>query len=266
MVAPWRPPLLPLLVVLTGTGLAWSWAPQEKILLRDLQVLTLYPGKYTNYRRTSPVPQLQCTGGSAGCSAHTPEVVQCYNKGSDGYDVQWECKANLDFSYRFGKIEVICEGYDFPDDPYILKGSCGLEYTLELTKDGQQKANSFGGNYYSTTSHDSLGAGAGLVLIILFVVLVYGVYKLFLCDNRPQHGFSYDDGNSGTNWQDYRNPPPPGFKSERQDYQSPPQPGFKSHFAGEEGPGEDGGSDAGVCVYCCCTIKMIYLCLSNLSL
>ena len=31
-------------------------------------------------------------------------------------------------SYRFGKIEVVCEGYDYPDDPYILKGSCAVRY------------------------------------------------------------------------------------------------------------------------------------------
>ena len=45
----------------------------------------------------------------------------------------------MDNLYRFGSVEVVCEGYDYPDDPYILKGSCGLEYTLELTKEGQNK-------------------------------------------------------------------------------------------------------------------------------
>jgi hypothetical protein len=53
--------------------------------------------------------------------------------------VQWECKADMDNLYRFGSVEVVCEGYDYSDDPYILKGSCGLEYTLELTKEGQNK-------------------------------------------------------------------------------------------------------------------------------
>ena len=53
--------------------------------------------------------------------------------------MQWECKADMDNLYRFGSVEVVCEGYDYPDDPYILKGSCGLEYTLELTKEGQNK-------------------------------------------------------------------------------------------------------------------------------
>ena len=32
--------------------------------------------------------QLKCIGGSAGCSSFSPQVVQCYNRGSDGFDVQ----------------------------------------------------------------------------------------------------------------------------------------------------------------------------------
>ena len=83
-------------------------------------------GKMTTGRRSSPVPQIRCVGGSAGCLAFQPRVVQCINRGSDGYDVQWECKTDMDSAYRFGKIQVSCEGYDYPDDPYILRGSCGV--------------------------------------------------------------------------------------------------------------------------------------------
>lgn len=32
----------------------------------------------------------------------------------------------MDNAYRFGDISVTCEGYDYPDDPYVLKGSCGV--------------------------------------------------------------------------------------------------------------------------------------------
>ena len=32
----------------------------------------------------------------------------------------------MDSKYRFGKIDVSCEGYDHPDDPYVLRGSCGV--------------------------------------------------------------------------------------------------------------------------------------------
>lgn len=40
--------------------------------------------------------------------------------------LQWECKTDMDSQYRFGEIAVNCEGYDYPDDPYVLKGSCGV--------------------------------------------------------------------------------------------------------------------------------------------
>ena len=39
--------------------------------------------------------------------------------------------------FRFGNVEVVCEGYVYPDDPFILKGSCGLEYTLDYTMEGK---------------------------------------------------------------------------------------------------------------------------------
>lgn len=41
--------------------------------------------------------------------------------------------------YRFGKTDVSCEGYRDRHDPYVLKGSCGLEYTLEYTDQGKAR-------------------------------------------------------------------------------------------------------------------------------
>uniref|UniRef100_A0A5F8HEE2 Store-operated calcium entry-associated regulatory factor n=1 Tax=Monodelphis domestica TaxID=13616 RepID=A0A5F8HEE2_MONDO len=141
---------------------------KEKILLRDIQALTLHRDRFTTARRTAPIPQLQCLGGSAGCPAHIPEIVQCRNKGWDGFDVQWECKAELDTSYRFGKTAVSCEGYDYPDDPYVLRGSCGLEFNLELTEQGRKKykdagsnanshGNTYGSNYFPGIRHTRMG-------------------------------------------------------------------------------------------------------------
>ena len=40
--------------------------------------------------------------------------------------LQWECTAQTDKKYQLGRIQVSCEGYDYPDDPYILRGSCGV--------------------------------------------------------------------------------------------------------------------------------------------
>jgi len=39
---------------------------------------------------------------------------------------QWECKTDMDNAYRFGRTDVSCEGFSHADDPYILKGSCGV--------------------------------------------------------------------------------------------------------------------------------------------
>jgi len=109
----------------------------DRVKLQDIKVLTLRDGEMTTGRRSSPLQQLKCVGGSAK-GLFYPSVVQCYNRGFDGTTVQWECKADMDTLYRFGDIQVACEGYDYPGDPYILAGSCGLEYTLQYTRQGRQ--------------------------------------------------------------------------------------------------------------------------------
>lgn len=105
---------------------------KNKIKLRDIEVITLRHGHWTTGRRTRPVPQLQCIGGTNRCK-FLPQVVQCYNRGFNGEDIQWECKADLNANLRFNKIDVTCEGYDFPEDDYVLVGSCGLEYSIDTT-------------------------------------------------------------------------------------------------------------------------------------
>ncbi|KAI1888237.1 hypothetical protein AGOR_G00182960 [Albula goreensis] len=229
------------------------------VLLRDVQALTLYKGRYTTARRTSPVLQLQCVGGSAGCGSFVPEVVQCQNKGWDGIDVQWECKTDMDNAYRFGRIEVTCEGFNHPDDPYILKGSCGLEYTLELTEQGRHRsgggagggfadfASSFfqgssngRGAHHSASSfgQGSTGVGAGgdagsLLVVALFLLLAYGVYKMFLCGPVPGQQRFPDSGPQEPGAPNM-GPPPPGFKP---DYTDP-----SSGYGASAGyPGGSGG-------------------------
>lgn len=32
----------------------------------------------------------------------------------------------MDNAYRFGQVTVGCEGYEYPDDPFVLRGSCGV--------------------------------------------------------------------------------------------------------------------------------------------
>ncbi|KAG8429524.1 hypothetical protein GDO86_019954 [Hymenochirus boettgeri] len=219
-----------------------GWNQQERTLLRDIQAITLYADRYTNGRRTAPVPQLKCIGGSAGCHTMIPQVVQCHNRGWDGIDVQWECKVDMDNSYRFGKVEVSCEGFDYPEDPYVLRGSCGLEYTLELTDEGQKRSQdryssgSFGSNFFQGHSKSwntqATSDGSGLIFLLVIAALAYGVYKLFL---------------SGPSMQQHPQPDEYGHEYQSQSHSSaPPPPGFKSDFTGSStGYGFSGNSASG---------------------
>jgi hypothetical protein len=117
------------------------FAVHQKALLRDIDVLTLHRGQFTTGRRGSPVPQLNCVGGTAHRDSFKVETVQCKNTGFNGRDYSWKCESQLDKSLKLGKITVSCEGFDRPDDPYVLVGSCGLEYTLDYTNQQTQHIN-----------------------------------------------------------------------------------------------------------------------------
>eukprot|EP01122_Echinamoeba_exundans_P010869 TRINITY_DN4160_c0_g1_i1.p1 TRINITY_DN4160_c0_g1~~TRINITY_DN4160_c0_g1_i1.p1 ORF type:complete len:307 (+),score=41.92 TRINITY_DN4160_c0_g1_i1:107-1027(+) len=165
------------------------------IKLTDVQALTFKAGQYTNARRTSAIPQLECTGGSALSRRDLhPTVVQCVNRGTDGYDVQWACSAELDSRVKLGDIDVSCEGYRDPDDPYVLKGSCGLRYTLEYTAQGKEEASSQSSwsnyNRYGTTgqSEGSSWFGRFFTYFVIIVVLI-GLYST--CKSRPSIGSSF---------------------------------------------------------------------------
>ena len=88
-----------------------------------MRSFTAYAGRMTTARRLRPIAQLQCKGGPCELS---PASMQCYNKGWDGKTVNWDCRADLDQRVRFGGVHVVCEGYDYAGDQYILAGSCGV--------------------------------------------------------------------------------------------------------------------------------------------
>lgn len=44
--------------------------------------------------------------GAGGCGYWRPDIVQCYNTGSDGYDASWKCEASMPEGYSFSWIEV----------------------------------------------------------------------------------------------------------------------------------------------------------------
>lgn len=249
--------LLLLLSFLLVAGPALCWKDPDRILLRDVEALTLYSDRYTTSRRLDPIPQLKCVGGTAGCDAYTPKVVQCQNKGWDGYDVQWECKTDLDIAYKFGKTVVSCEGYESSEDQYILRGSCGLEYNLDYTELGLSKLKESGKHqgfsdyYHKLSSVDS----CGLVTVAVLFVLAFAVYKLFLSDGQgspPPYSEHPPYSQHSQRFAGTAGVPPPGFKSDFTGPQSTSygaSSGFGSAFGGQSyassGPGFWSGVGAG---------------------
>lgn len=110
----------------------------SRIALENIPAITFYKDSLTAARRTTPIAQLVCLGKP--CATYQPEVVRCRNIGGSGVNVDWkasdrtlnyirpkvpcpqQCEADLPSSLRFGKVEVSCEGWSGPGDPYVMKG------------------------------------------------------------------------------------------------------------------------------------------------
>ena len=265
--------------------------PKNAVLLSKVQSLTLRDGKKTTARRVSAIPQvcnpriplfpsttlfetaplttttqLKCVGGS-GCKHYTVDTLRCTNSGY-GYtedDVEWTCTASLPPEFKLGSTDVICEGYDSPNDPYILKGSCGVEYRLVLTDAGVEKYGSdsswsqkiFGGGDQRKPASSAQGKvygakkeeGAGpFFWIIFWAVVIFFIWRVWPRGgpNRPANrraggggwggwgGGGGGGGGGGPFWPPNNDPPPP------YDAQFPPktsntggwQPGFWSGLLG----------------------------------
>ncbi|KIW73128.1 hypothetical protein PV04_01270 [Phialophora macrospora] len=200
--------------------------PKNAVLLSKVSALTVRAGKQTASRRVSPVPQLQCVGPSRICSLYAIDVMRCTNEGSDYEDgnIQWSCKASLPEEFKLGSTDVTCEGYESSEDPYVLKGSCGVEYRLLLTEKGDQKYGSGswfdgGGSSGGTNKTEKI---AGYLFMALFVlvlfIIVRGIYNAWRDDaprRRPRGGGGFGGFGGGG---DDNDPPPP------YDPRPPPQP------------------------------------------
>ncbi|CAG8629050.1 10677_t:CDS:2 [Paraglomus brasilianum] len=154
-----------------------SW--HEKVLLNDVNSLTFYRGERTAGRRTAPIPQMSCVDGKA-CGEFVPTSITCSNVGTYGYHPQWKCQATLPRHLGFGRVAVSCEGYDYPGDPYVLKGSCGLQYSLSYI-DGSKKSDRFYDSYGYSQSNQMFGYMFGL---LFFCVLAFIAYNFILAVRR----------------------------------------------------------------------------------
>eukprot|EP00013_Stygamoeba_regulata_P014264 CAMPEP_0177680388 /NCGR_PEP_ID=MMETSP0447-20121125/30145_1 /TAXON_ID=0 /ORGANISM="Stygamoeba regulata, Strain BSH-02190019" /LENGTH=263 /DNA_ID=CAMNT_0019189713 /DNA_START=124 /DNA_END=911 /DNA_ORIENTATION=- len=166
------PGVISIVLILSIASIAHvAHADSPKVRLTDVKALVFRRGALTTGRRSAPVQQLTCVGGNA-CHV-VLDSVMCQNVGDDGFDVTWKCQADMESKYRFGKVTVTCEGYDHPDDPFILRGSCGLEYELHSSDQGYH---SYTKGY--TDSYSSGGFFSNLFPILLIAFVAYILYSV----------------------------------------------------------------------------------------
>lgn len=165
-----------------------------QVHIQDVQVLTLYQGDYTTGRRSAPVPQLRCVGGTAMSEGYRIKSMQCHNQGFDGHDANWKCDAEVPNNMKLGRVTVNCEGYEFPEDPHILIGSCGAEYELSYVAHSSPHRDvtvttwfdPFTGMYYNTYSH-----GGEVMVIFWLLMLLIALALLSSCLDSYNHRRSH---------------------------------------------------------------------------
>lgn len=185
------------LAAVVATG-AVAWGDKDKVLLEKVTAVTLREGQLTAGRRSAGVPQIACRSSTDLCR-YAPRTMRCVNQGFDGTDVQWSCTADLDSDVRFVSTDVSCEGYEYPDDPYILRNSCGVEIELEFVRGASGRSR--GGHDYrdhQSYQYSSDSEGSSFVGILIVAGLV--AFTLYYCvpsTNRGRRGSSRGSGGFG---------------------------------------------------------------------
>jgi len=94
----------------------------------------------------------------------------------------------MEMKYKFGQVQVTCEGFDYPEDPYILAGSCGLEYTIDRVgstgSTSYGSSNNGGTSFWSSSDTSEEGSWA-LFIIIGFVIFLLVTNLNSSSDERP---------------------------------------------------------------------------------
>ena len=123
--------IIPLFLILISLGAVFGAGP---ILLSNVKELHFRAGELTASRRVPPVNQMTCVGGTGQRESHKVTYARCVNThyGTNNQEPVWRCEIGTFDNVKLGQAWVNCEGYKDSDDPYVLDGSCALEYTLDL--------------------------------------------------------------------------------------------------------------------------------------
>jgi hypothetical protein len=114
--------------------------------ISQVRQLVFREGAMTEGMR-SRVPQLKCVSGQCH---QGPGVVHCQVTGNShaSGDPLWKCDGELPVGLRFGATDVVCEGFRYPEDEFVTKNSCGLEYSLVGHVQQQQQQQQQGGSWF----------------------------------------------------------------------------------------------------------------------
>jgi hypothetical protein len=181
----------------------------NKVLLSEVQTLSLQKNKFTAGRRNPPISQLNCEDGYCNNGPHN---MMCENVGRSDNDFVWKCTGyGLTPGYMLGRADVSCEGYDHPDDPYILVGSCGVFFTVKKDPSYVNNVPSYVNNIpYTTTTtttisdydygyyygyyHDYPTINALFVLMLIFMMLaIVSTRSVFYDRYYPAHETIYSE-------------------------------------------------------------------------
>ncbi|KKA28097.1 hypothetical protein TD95_003612 [Thielaviopsis punctulata] len=177
----------------------------------------------TTARRTSPIPQLKCLSSAALCALHPISVMRCTNQGASytAEDIEWACSAALPDTLQLSETEVICEGYASPDDPFVLRGSCGVEYRVQLTPRGRAQ-------HPDLARAETRRSALGVAVFVAFVVLVVVLARCTAANEHVQRGprgfrpgWGGGGGWGGDGWGG-----PPGSRGFPKEDEGPWKPGF----------------------------------------
>ena len=194
----------------------------ESVLLSDVKALTLRKDLKTSHNRIPAVPQLKCTGGTAK-GLYEIDVLRCKNAGSSygDEDVQWTCTASLPSEFKIGSTDVICEGFSSSEDQHVLKGSCGVEYRIMLTKLGEEKYGRKGKDTWGGyDGRSEAGDWAAVIFWFIFLAVVgWMIYAALIRDSpgrrppgaarNPWFGGGGGGSGSGSGSGGNDDPPPP---------------------------------------------------------
>jgi len=110
--------------------------------------------------------QLECVGGRAWFDRYRLDKALCTRQEND-----WVCETEVVHGYTISNVKVVCEGYDSPNDAFVVDGSCNMQYEIEHNEERKP---------HNMNAFIGLMATAFLLLVSLLAALCSSVVVVSL--------------------------------------------------------------------------------------